>query len=748
ALMACRLIALDKKPGVRPIGIGEVFRRLFAKCVLRVCGSQAMALCGNFNLCAGLSAGMEGAIHALCQVWEAAGTDKAAAQPTTEADGNQADNNNSGQSDSRTAEADEARASGGDMEEHGEQEAQASAPTHSQVSTDPTAILLVDARNGFNELNRRAMLWTVRHTWAAGARFALNCYRHSAQLIVRRHGGESCHLLLSSEGVTQGDPLSMMLYGLALAPLSRQIREATPSVCQSWYADDSGMGGPASKIAQSMRLLARHGPERGYFPEPSKSIVVCREEDRAAVQDQLVEFGFQYTEGQRYLGGFIGKKERMEEWLTPQVDHWSRGVTTLAKVARRFPQTAYAGLTRSFQNEWAFVQRVTPSDDGDGSSGQAYAPIEGRIRSEFIPSLLGDDTAPSDVERRHYSLSVKQGGLGIPNPVHQAARNHAASVSCTEVLTTSLVRGVALPTTSHSDSVQEARGASKTATREREKLERQALIDEIPEKARLIKNASSTGAWLTTAPNAQNGTLLSAEEFRDNARLRFGKKLQFLPEKCDGCGAPFTLSHALTCKKGGLITIRHNDVCHEWQTLCKKAINPSAVRNEPQIHGCVTQAGDNADEQAKPELRGDASVWGFWKRGNMAIFDVRITDTNCPSNRKTEASKVLARHEAAKKKLYLEACLARRRSFTPLVFSVDGMMGTETNAAVKQLASLLSAKLSTPYSVTCGFVRSRLSMALARGTSLCLRGTRDPNDRRPALQLDNGAGLALHCETQ
>ena len=34
ALMACQLVALDKSPGVRPVGIGEVYRRLMAKCVI------------------------------------------------------------------------------------------------------------------------------------------------------------------------------------------------------------------------------------------------------------------------------------------------------------------------------------------------------------------------------------------------------------------------------------------------------------------------------------------------------------------------------------------------------------------------------------------------------------------------------------------------------------------------------------------------------------------------------------------
>jgi hypothetical protein len=66
ALMAARLVALDKQPGVHPVGIGEVWRRLFSKVLLKVVGSQATAACGNYNLCAGLPAGIEGAAHAVC----------------------------------------------------------------------------------------------------------------------------------------------------------------------------------------------------------------------------------------------------------------------------------------------------------------------------------------------------------------------------------------------------------------------------------------------------------------------------------------------------------------------------------------------------------------------------------------------------------------------------------------------------------------------------------------------------------
>ena len=49
----------------------------------------------------------------------------------------------------------------------------------------PDGLTLIDARNGFNELSRYAMLWTVRHLWPKGARYAINCYRHLAQLVLR-----------------------------------------------------------------------------------------------------------------------------------------------------------------------------------------------------------------------------------------------------------------------------------------------------------------------------------------------------------------------------------------------------------------------------------------------------------------------------------------------------------------------------------------------------------------------------------
>ena len=39
---------------------------------------------------------------------------------------------------------------------------------------------------------------------------------------------------------------------------------------------------------------------------------------------------------------------------------WTESVAILARVAQKHLQSAYAGLQKSLQQEWEFVQRVTP----------------------------------------------------------------------------------------------------------------------------------------------------------------------------------------------------------------------------------------------------------------------------------------------------------------------------------------------------------------------------------------------------
>ena len=68
--MSGRLIVLDKQPGVRPVGIGETWSRLFAKIVIKATGPEATMACQDNQLCAGLKAGIDGAIHGVQALWD------------------------------------------------------------------------------------------------------------------------------------------------------------------------------------------------------------------------------------------------------------------------------------------------------------------------------------------------------------------------------------------------------------------------------------------------------------------------------------------------------------------------------------------------------------------------------------------------------------------------------------------------------------------------------------------------------
>ena len=84
-------------------------------------------------------------------------------------------------------------------------------------------------------------------------------------------------------------------------------------------------------------------------------------------------------------------------------------------------------------------------------------------------------------------------------------------------------------------------------------------------------------------PSQRYNSLLSREEFQDNVRLRYGLRPLDLCDHCDGCGARFSVEHGLSCKKGGLVHVRHNDVRDEATALAAHALSPSCVKCEPNI---------------------------------------------------------------------------------------------------------------------------------------------------------------------
>ena len=199
---------------------------------------------------------------------------------------------------------------------------------------EPSGTTLIDACNEFNNLSRLEMLWTVQNRWPAGARFAFNCYMHWSQLLLRQMGDPPV-TILSREGATQGNPFSMVMYGITLAPLAEELRAADLGLLSPFYADDTAFDGSARKSAPLLKLLMKRGLDQGYYTKPAKFLFIT---DTPGKEEAVEGIDLNFVSGSRYLGAYLGLQEELKAWVKPQVEVLAYRVRVLGKLARRHPQ--------------------------------------------------------------------------------------------------------------------------------------------------------------------------------------------------------------------------------------------------------------------------------------------------------------------------------------------------------------------------------------------------------------------------
>ena len=147
-------------------------------------------------------------------------------------------------------------------------------------------------------------------------------------------------------------------------------------------------------------------------------------------------------------------------------------------------------------------------------------------------------------------------------------------------------------------------------------------------------------------PSTVNVTELGAQEWRDTLFLRYGLKPPDLPKYFYGCEAQFTISHALDCKKGGLVTARHNNLRDGVADLAGKGFTPSHVHDDPLIYSGRAMsrtkpmpAGSNKtyhtwEMPAAPEVteqKGNLIIKDLWQQGTDSVHDMHVVNTDALS---------------------------------------------------------------------------------------------------------------------
>ena len=185
------------------------------------------------------------------------------------------------------------------------------------------AVILVDAANAFNRLNRAVALHNIRFICPPFSTILINTYRTPARLIILG-GGE----ILSNEGTTQGDTLAMAFYGLSTNPILLSLKQKIPSVYQVWLADDATGAGSLSELRKWWDVIQAEGIKYGYYVKPSKSWIVLKNPDKLDDCQRMFESSpINITiEGKRHLGAAIGSVNFKNTYIDEKVGKWTKNI--------------------------------------------------------------------------------------------------------------------------------------------------------------------------------------------------------------------------------------------------------------------------------------------------------------------------------------------------------------------------------------------------------------------------------------
>ena len=673
AYLAGRLLALDKAPGdpdlqVRPIAVGEVLRRIVGKTIAWTLNEIIQEAAGPLQVSTGLKGGAEAAIHSMKKIFEFESTD---------------------------------------------------------------AIILVDAANAFNRLNRAAALHNIQFLCPPFATVLINTYRNPARLILL-NGGE----ILSTEGTTQGDTLAMAFYGVCTNPILRSTKMSIPSVYQVWLADDATGAGSLCDLREWWDMIKSEGIKYGYYVKPSKSWIVLKDPAKLSECERIFESSpINITvEGKRHLGAAIGSQNHKNEYIDTLILKWKKNIEALSKIAKSQPHAAYAAYIHAEQHKHTYFLRTI------SNISENFKSLDDTINNTFIPALFGFEL--NDNDRDILSLPIREGGLGIRKVSENADKLYLASSQITLPLITQIVeQSDDLPA---AEDVVQARTAAVSHLKEIEsqKIEDIKQGQDVHTK-RALEQLSAPGAssWLGALPLESHGFNLTKGEFQDALALRYNKPVKNLPEKCP-CDEPYTVTHALNCHRGGFVNARHDNIKHFECGLLKSVVRD--VECEPMLQPVVNRNGYKKSAILTADARLDIRARGFWRDGQNAFFDVRVTNADAESQENQTIKSVLKKHEGEKKLAYNRRVMeVEHGSFTPLVFTTTGVMSHECSIFHKALAEKISQKQGERYEVIVRFLRVKLSFLALKSTLLCLRGSRS-HIKTTKTVVNDDFGLALN----
>ena len=148
-------------------------------------------------------------------------------------------------------------------------------------------------------------------------------------------------------------------------------------------------------------------------------------------------------------------------------------------------------------------------------------------------------------------------------------------------------------------------------------------------------------------------------KFRDALHLRYCKTPPNLPTHCNGCGAKFSISHGLECKKGGLLMQLYDEIKFELQVLAANLLSATNQNSAQVVAQMLKRTKECLYHQKKVE------IYLLGISGNIKL----ITLWTCISRILMHQSTFIGNlpHESERRRKYLQACLDQHRRFSLFV---------------------------------------------------------------------------------
>lgn len=666
SLAGARLIALPKpKGGLRPVAIGESFRRLAAKCACARAKAKVVAILAPHQLGVGVTGGGEAMVHILRQWVDRMGD-----------------------------------------------------------SVD-SVLLSLDMENAFNLVERDVFLEECRKELPEVSAFAEWCYGAPTRLLFAGNEVESRTGV--QQGDPLGPLLfCLALRAFHKDVLDKGLfPEAAEDFLPLFYLDDGVMGGSQAKVSQALETIRKEGPRWGFQLNEDKCLLLPV--GATDINPSWFPAAIERVSEVDILKSPIGGKKYCEGRVWEKVQKLQPGLERLAHM--QDAHVAFRILTACCgAGKMMWMARTTPPHligegltEFDARIRQAFAMITGVVPtgSEWTQATLGPASggfglrpvalhAPAAyTASRAATFALCQGAdprFSWDSGVSGSGLSEA--IAC---LRAGLPEGAELSAkiTEHASSLVAQRSLSKALDKQR--LE--ALLEALPlhGQARLRScSAPHAAAWVTAPPSPALDLHLGAPQFRAAVQLWLGCPVGD-PGPCARCGDLVDShgTHLLSCKMGGSVVRRHDKLRNVVFTACKRAGLAPELEATGLLPGRLARPADVLVRR--------------WPAGGPAVraLDLAVVSPLQRTYVRAAAASATAAATAysdlkAERHDTEATCAGQGLTFEPLVVETYGAWSSQAQKTLTTIASLGAARSDEDKRLAVGALFQSLSLTLMR----------------------------------